>query len=233
MPIDDPLDIRVRQLREASFETIDRRFMETALAGILAGVPGGASIHGLVFGQAQRNIHLRVLELFEEMCVRLREIEASIPDEGYYGSEEFQTLVALALEQIQTTHDKRKQKMLASALANSGTSEFHADNAKEQYVRTLRDLGPHDLVVLKQLGGVPMASGLQNNTPDTTATSRARLVAFGLIDERLVPHQVPRAPSSTREQDIRKFVETVMKPPKREYKISQYGWRFLQFLSSS
>ena len=54
------------------------------------------------------------------MRKRIEEVRDRIPDAAFYGSEEFQTLLALGQEQLWTTHDKRKLKLLAAALANAG-----------------------------------------------------------------------------------------------------------------
>ena len=70
-----------------------------------------------------------------------------IPDADFYGSEEFQTLLALAQEQLWTTHDKKKLKMLAAALTNSGTEQFRNDD-KELMLRALRAVSPNDLETL-------------------------------------------------------------------------------------
>jgi hypothetical protein len=241
MLIDDSLEIRLRELEDATHHSVARESMDVTVAGILSVFPvAGACIQTLLSGKAQRNVHQRILELFLEMRTRLEEIKASVPDENYFGSEEFQTLLALALEQLQTTHDQNKRKMLARALANSGWSEFCGDHAKEQYIRTLRDLSPADLAVLKMLaahGTYLPPRLLQNSEPrvqDTTVSSLARLIAFGLVDERLTAHSLPTFSGSTpRAQDIQRLFDTFIKPPNRECAISRYGKRFLQFLSSS
>ena len=61
-------------------------------------------------------------------------IRESIPDDSVYGSEEFQTVLALAQEQLWTTHDREKLRLLAAALAHSGAKEFQADD-KELMLR--------------------------------------------------------------------------------------------------
>ena len=58
------------------------------------------------------------------MRKRIEEVRDQIPDAAFYCSEEFQTLLALAHEQLWTTHDKKKLKLLAAALANSGTEHI-------------------------------------------------------------------------------------------------------------
>jgi hypothetical protein len=123
MPVDDPLDVRIRQYEEATNLSIQRGGLDAAIAGILSLFPiGGACIQSLLFDKAQRNNNQRVLELFTEMRERLEEIKALIPDQEYFGSEEFQTLLALALEQIQTTHDRTKRKQNTGDIDTTPTS---------------------------------------------------------------------------------------------------------------
>jgi len=64
---------------------------------------------------------------------------------AFFEGDEFVTLLTLMLEQIQTTHDRKKLKMLATGLANSANAEFTAEGRKELFFRIIRDLAPHDL----------------------------------------------------------------------------------------
>jgi hypothetical protein len=108
-------------------------------------MPGiGSAIQSLLEGKARQNVDRRWLELFIEMRKRIEEVRDLIPDVTFYGSEEFQTLLALAQEQLWTTHDKGKLHLLATALANSGTEGFQNDD-KESMVRVLRAMSPTDV----------------------------------------------------------------------------------------
>jgi hypothetical protein len=82
----------------------------------------GSAIQSLVDGKAHRNVERRWIQLFVDLKDQLEKIRDSIPHESYYNSEEFQTLLALAYEQLWTTHDREKLRMLAAALANSGSA---------------------------------------------------------------------------------------------------------------
>jgi len=50
------------------------------------------------------------------------------------------TIIVLAVEQLQTTHDKQKLEMLANAVANSGTTAFSRDFRKELFLRIFHSL---------------------------------------------------------------------------------------------
>lgn len=118
------------------------------VAGILSLIPGaGSAIQSLLDGRARANVKRRSLDLFIEMRKRIEEVRDRIPNAVFYGSEEFQTLLSLAQEQLWTTHDEKKLKLLAVALANSGTEQFQHDD-KELMLRALRAVSPSDLETL-------------------------------------------------------------------------------------
>jgi hypothetical protein len=227
MPVDDPLDVRLRQLKEdAAFET-DRDFGDAAISAILDVFPiGGAAIGSLIKGRANRNVRRRIIQLFEEMRKRLDEIQALVPDEEFFGSEEFQTLLALAIQTLQTTRDENKRRMLANALANSGSAAFSGDADKEQYIRTLRDLSPIDIGRLKLL----RERATRRNLRGDILSSFSRLISLGLVTESLVGKPRPPVPGG-REAAARAFVEMATQLPDRRYEISDYGRRLLEFLS--
>jgi len=220
MPIDDKrLEIMLRQLKEDALPDSQDIMRGAIVNGILSAFPvGGDAVKSLIEGKATRNINRRIIELFHEMREQLQEIEDSIPDENYFGSEEFQTLLALGIEQLKTTHDEGKRKMVADALANSGSAEFISDD-KEQYVRILRDLSPADAGTLRELASIHErtsgSAGLTMHGGGTTS-SLARLTALGLVDESF------KAPAPRTDQ---------RQPPPREYQISADGRRFIQFTS--
>jgi len=90
------------------------------VAGILSLIPGaGSAIQCLLDGRARANVERRWLELFIEVRKGIEEVRDRIPDAAFHGSEEFQTLLALAQEQLWITHDKKKLKSLAAALAKA------------------------------------------------------------------------------------------------------------------
>ena len=150
MSIDDKLQIYREQIEKEIQPDIQRDVKDMTVAGLLGALPvGGAAIQSLLSGRAQKRVWERFLEMLNEMKERLEAIRNSIPDEEYFGSEEFQTLLFLAIDQLQTTHDGEKRKMLAACLANSGCEKFSKDTAKEQYVRIMRDLSIQDLFTLK------------------------------------------------------------------------------------
>lgn len=151
-------------------------------------------------------------------------IRDSIPDESYYGSEEFQTLLALAHEQLWTTHDRKKLKMLAAALANSGSAPFHADD-KELLIRALRNLSPSDIATLDHQnlkGWTPVEKHMVYGAD--VQSSLSRLAASGLVVDILLSPNAGAEPGQAVDIDP---------PPKRAFRISPFGERFLEFVASS
>jgi hypothetical protein len=107
-------------------------------------------VQSLLAGKAQDRIVTRYIQFFQDMAARVNEIRGSIPDNKYYASEEFQTLLALSYEQLLTTHDRAKLKMLAAALANSGAAACEGDPNKDRYLRAFRDIDVRDVHMLQE-----------------------------------------------------------------------------------
>ena len=217
MPInDEPIKIRLDQLESDLDEDICLDLKQMTVAGALSLIPGiGSAIQSLLDGKAQRNVQRRWIQLFQDMKERIDEVRSSIPDDTYYSSEEFQTLLAQAYQQLLTTHDREKLKLLAAGLANSGTAEFkHDDN--EQYLLILRDLTLRDLMT-------PNGKALQVTVPpeesatyDLPEMSRlSRLSGMGLLHERRFSG----------------FGGTSEIGKDRNYWLSDLGQSFLRFIS--
>lgn len=54
------------------------------------------------------------------MKEEIESVEEQAIHKEFFESEEFQTLLALTIAQLQTTHDREKLKMLGKGLAHSG-----------------------------------------------------------------------------------------------------------------
>lgn len=236
MSIDDKLDVLRNQVEQTLQPDAQRQLREAGVVGLLSVFPiGGAVIQNLLMVRAQRYVLDRFLEMLEEMRRRLDEIKNSIPDEEYFGSGEFQVLLALAIEQLQTTKDETKRQALATALANSGSQNFVNDSSKEQYVRTLRDLSPQDLKLLKDndlYGWGPFVRGNRAYKPEELS-SLSRLESLGLIYETLTLPEFRMNSTPKTMQDVNRAIgEFVKQKPVRIYHISAFGERFLEFLSA-
>jgi hypothetical protein len=247
MPIDNPTAIELQQIRNDFDHNIANVMQEAGVAAAFSLIPGvGSAIKSLLDGKAQRNIQQRWVKLFEDMGRRIEEINESIPNTDYYASEEFQTLLALAWEQLLTTHDEKKRKMLAAALANSGSEEFVLDDHKEQHLRTLRDLTPHDLQILKWLDPTrrEISSEIRRflgtfpskitNPKGEELCSLTRLVGLGLVTETLEKKVPASGRTGSETLDAQNALHALLTdPPDRSYDISGYGIRFLRFLSQT
>ncbi len=99
MSLTDPIDVHLELARKNLERGITDDLAGTTVASVLSLIPGaGAAIQSLLDGKARANVDRRWLELFIEMRMRIEKVRDSIPDQDYYGSEEFQTLLALAQE---------------------------------------------------------------------------------------------------------------------------------------
>jgi hypothetical protein len=145
MKIDDPIEVHLEQLKQDLDMGIETDLTGATVASILSFIPGAAAaIQSLLDGRAKENVQRRWIELFVELRKQIEAIRDSIEDDCFYSLEEFQTLLALVQEQLWTTPDKEKLRMLAAALAQSGSKEFQADD-KELMLRALRAISPTDL----------------------------------------------------------------------------------------
>lgn len=247
MPIDDdPLDISLRQVRQELESDIERDLSLASCAAVLCLIPGiGSAIQSLLDGKAQRNVERRWVQLFVDLKERLDQIRDDIPDDEYYASEEFQTILALTYQEILTTHDREKLRLLATALANSGREKFREED-KEQLVRTLRDLSPRDIRTLAVLK--PRPHGWIDNPPawlrltrekwrnpiEEDLCSLTRLVGLGLVTEGLEGTPPPSGGSGSERIDAEQRFRYALEPhaPVRVFQISPYGIRFISFIET-
>jgi hypothetical protein len=160
-----------------------------------------------------------------ELRKQIEAIRDSIPDDSFYGSEEFQTLLALAQEQLWTTHDKEKLRMLAAALARSGAREFQADD-KELMLRALRAISPTDLRNLTHdylKGWLPLTRQIEYG-PEVLG-SLSRLASLGLVNEQFM-----RPDPNTSDQQ--KLASLLRLGTRRVFQLSPFGERFMLFVAS-
>jgi hypothetical protein len=152
------------------------------LRSAVQGVPFiGSSIMEIFNGLAQRRAQERLNDMFDEVKKRLDSVGDEKIDREFFKSEEFQTLLFLLLERLHTTHDSEKLKMFGNALANSGNVDFK-DDAREDYIRVLRDLSLKDLLILNDFrlkGWTPHIHQIDYSA--NVLVSLARLHGMGLV----------------------------------------------------
>jgi len=209
-----------------------------ALLALIAELPvGGGAIGSLLAGRWQRRMAERAAEALGEMNKRLHQVGNDKIDRQFFETDEFQTLFTLMLEQVQTTHDKEKLKMLGVGLANATTSDFSAEHRKELFFRVLRDLAPEHISVLKHLRPDKhyRSMGVRSRTIDgpggEVSVLLQHLAASGIVVETLEVKSMPNANFSHpgAYYEIKRYLET---PPLRSYRLSQFGIQFLEFLDT-
>ena len=224
---DDPLAIQLRSAKQELDRGIEPAVAAAAVAGVLSMIPGiGSAVQNLLDGRARERVERRWVQLFEDLRAEIERVRDRIPDERYYGSEEFQTLLALAWEQLLTSHDRAKLRMLAAALAHSGCAEFEADD-RELMVRTLRNLSPGDIQTLDHeylKNWLPLTKRVDYG-PNVLG-SLARLTSSGLVIEKFLKPN-PNVP------DPQKLQAVLKSPPWRAFQLSTFGERFLKFVAAA
>jgi hypothetical protein len=248
MAIDDPVDILIRRAQEESEAEaylpvlVTRLGMSAVAAATLSQWPFVSNIITTLLRTNIGRMEDRFFKVAEELNAQVQRIEDKIPDKGYYEFDEFRTLFTLVLERLHSTHQEEKLKMFGDALANTGSRDFHEDD-REQYIRTLRDLSLDDLRLLQRAATVAkLPIHFQNlKVKDSEKPSIARLVGLGLINEshRLKDFHlsIPAVPSSSQSAELSArgladaFSEYFQKAPMTIHQISNFGERFLSFIS--
>ena len=114
------MDDKLAQTFQAYIEELTTEPGHEILLLAIAEIPyAGGAITRLLFGDAQKRVAERAREIFEAVKERLEVIEEEKIDKSFFQTEEFMTLFALTIEQLQTTHDREKLLMLANGLAQS------------------------------------------------------------------------------------------------------------------
>jgi hypothetical protein len=208
-----------------------------ALNAVFASIPfAGGAISALLAGRAQRLIQERAADVFEAFGERLRQMEGDKVDKAFFESEEFLTLLTIALEQIQTTHDKNKLNMLATALANSARHDCSSENRKELFLRIFRDLAPEHVEILNKMK--PVENDVGNfvrrpfNSPkDNDLAILQHLASQGLVTESLRVEKLPTVNFSHpgAYDMIKRSLET---PPSKCFMLSDFGAQFLSFFEN-
>lgn len=200
------------------------------LRSVVQGVPFiGSSIMEIFNGLAQRRAQERLNDVFDEVKKRLDSVGDEKIDREFFKSQEFQTLLFLLLERLHTTHDSEKLKMFGNALANSGNVDFK-DDAREDYIRVLRDLSLKDLLILNDFrlkGWTPHLQQIDYSAD--VLVSLARLHGMGLVIGNLKEKALNRIGNS-RTENAQVISDMITQPPKMQYSLSTFGERFLRFV---
>lgn len=236
MKIDDKIGKALDNLSRESQLNVSGELFTASVAAIPF---AGGAIASLLGGHHRRFIQERAEEVFKAMKERLEGLDESKVDKYFFESDEFQVLLAVALNQLQTTRDKDKLEMLACGLANGGLVKFSSETRKELFMSILRDLSSSHVRLLRRLlpnselwlnahiyPALPHASGeelaiLQN------------LTAYGLVEQFFTPDKnlsSPRYGSEWTEQEIkralRQYLKEILEP---QFRITSFGVEFLNY----
>src|SRR5258708_6165451 len=148
MAIDDKLEKGLHQLVVSAERDPGREVIRMAIKAIPY---FGGQIDRLLSSEGQRRLIARIVDVFEAVKSQVEDLDDAQVRKEYFESDEFQTLLTLILQEIQTTHDKKKLQMLAAALCNSGNIDFQSETRKELFVRVLRLLSPEHIRALNSL----------------------------------------------------------------------------------
>lgn len=238
------IDDRTAHAIESARHDLEPFVGKEALDAAIAAVPVvGSVILAVANDISTRRSFERAIELFRLMKEDFERLDEAKLDKEFFKTEEFQTLLFLALEQLRTTHDKEKQRMLAAALTKSGVADFSSEERKELFMRIIRDLSPQHIRILKSLVPEERSKGIIHSAWPKECNPTGELLALvqylsavGLVEEFLDYDQTRSFPSPrfggqwSEHEAIRAIKEYVNVPPKREFRISQFGLDFLHFM---
>jgi hypothetical protein len=204
---------------------------DEALFALAVSIPlAGNAISSILGGVAKRRVAERATDVFQAVKERLENVEKTKIDEEYFKSDEFMTVLLLAIEQLQTTHDKQKLGMLANAIANSGRVEFSSESRKELFIRIMRDLSPQHVAMLSAMSAHRLAS--RTNPTGEHLTLLQSLAAHGLVEESYEKQQPPGYRHFTNErQVIAVITKAIAAPEIHRFELSDFGAQFLKFFN--
>lgn len=197
----------------------------------------GHSIVALMGDIATSRLRERIIEVAKIMTERINALDEGKIETGYFQTEEFQTILVLTFEQLRTTHDKGKIRMLGTALANGGNTDFKSETRKEFMFRIIRDLSPIEVQRLQSMMPIHPHIFPEVKDPDgSTQSIFARLHTFGLVAEEFESRPLPSIPNfggfgGISESTVSQFFHDALKPPIRVYTITDFGIAFVRFLT--
>jgi hypothetical protein len=157
MPIDEERPELALDISREAKRMLQGKLVSSGVAGVLSLVPGiGAAVTELMTELAIQRTNNRMQEMFEHFTHRIREVGEEKVDREWFRSEEFQTLLYGAFQQLLVTHDREKIEMLGIALANSGAPGFKEEDRKDLFIRFVRELTSQHLRVLASLVPKPL-----------------------------------------------------------------------------
>ena len=112
----------------------------------------------------------RVREVVARLARDLQEVRSV--NEEYVKSEEFKELLELALRQAADERDEQKRRLYAAFLADDIRLPGPSYDEKLRFLRTLEELQPDDLAVLRALGAPPENNPGSMGTPGQTLSRR-------------------------------------------------------------
>ncbi len=244
MAIDDKLEKVLDEYEKNAITTPGGLTIEAAINAIPI---VGSSIAALISGKVQERVRQRTVDVFIAMKDEIESVDEKAIHKEFFESEEFQTLLALTIEQLQTTHDQEKLKMLGRALAHSGFKAFGGEGRKELFLRSLRDLTPIHIGLMSALLAPdhpdPLMAGAlwqhrpeRRNYDEVTKLLVQHLIALGFMEELIAPLDTqkrlgpfyPWKPEPEAEQ--RRVVDLLSKPPNISYRLSLLGRDFLKYI---
>jgi hypothetical protein len=183
-----------------------------AVAGVLSGIGTDRKIN-------------RINDVIVGLAERLRDVESEKAKQ-YVKTEEFEELLEQTLRQVASERNEEKRRIYRDFLIGAIVSPGEPYDEQRRFLRTMEELQPEHLRVLKALSQPPKPVYGAAGSP--IATLRGRLADFSenQIEERIQQLNDLRVTNMT-------SLKTMMTPQGAEnltHAVTPYGSRFVQYL---
>ena len=208
----DSTDARQLAIEVAAFATSALPYVGGPISNILSGV-------GTV-----RRIN-RVREVIGHLAQEVAAFKDQVREE-YVRSEDFEELLERALRQASDERSEEKRKMYAAFLADDMRAPGRSYDEKVRFLRTLEELQPDHLAIVKALSLSPEANPGSIGSPSQTLAKRVPEMSAAHIAELVAQLNAMRLTNLGTLQ----VTMTGSGAADLRHSVTEYGQRFLRYI---
>ncbi len=187
----------------------------------------GGPIAGVLSGIGTDRKIDRINEVVIGLAEKLRDVESDAAKQ-YVETEEFEELLEQTLRQVAIERHEEKRRIYRDFLIGAIVAPGEPYDEQRRFLRTMEELQPEHLRVLKALSQPPKPANGIMGSPISTLRGRLPDFSDDKIEERIQQLNDLRVTNMT-------SLKTMMTPQGAEnltYAITAYGSRFVQYLTS-
>ena len=207
-------------------DTGDQVALAVSTVASLVPVLGGA-VSNLINGYANHRQQQRVAEVLIGLSQRIRDTQSRV-DEEYVRSEDFEDLLGEALQRAARERSEDKRRIYRDFLASDMTAPAGSYDEKLRFLRTLEELQPDHLRVLKALMADDDQAASGSGIGSQIQTLQERLPGIGRDQILELVDQLNRM-ALTNMQSLMTIM-TASGARRLSHAITPYGQRFVRLL---